>query len=379
VKDRKTQKTKPAPAPDTQRDRRVLHGLACEWQTALDMLDPIYRRSMQMPLFSIREMNSRWGYWSDARHEICLSRRLVDNYSWDCVREVLLHETAHQLAGRVFGASASRPHGPEFQRACRVLGANSRASGSYAPLHDRVFKESTSQTDSVVRRIQKLLALAESRNPHEANAAMAKAHALIVRYNIDWLEHRNQRRFVSVFLGSPALRHPREDYLLANFLQEFYFVYGLWIPAYVLDRGKMGRVLEISGTSENASLAAYAFDVIKRYMDCQWRQYNRTNRLKQHRRSDFAAGIIEGFATKLRRQMDLTLKDSNRCALVKTTDPQLACYVAEKYPRVRTFHKKIADPADRVFHDGIQAGRNLILSKAVTHEKSTKVQLRIEN
>jgi Protein of unknown function (DUF2786)/SprT-like family len=338
------------------------------------MLDPTYRRSLQMPLFSIREMVSRWGYWSDARHEICLSRRLVDNYSWDCVREVLLHEAAHQLAERVFGATASRPHGPEFQQACRVLGANSRASGNYPPLRDRVFKESTSQTETVVRRIQKLLALAASRNPHEANAAMAKAHALIVRYNIDWLEQQNQRRFVSVFLGAPALRHPREDYLLANFLQEFYFVYGLWIPAYVLNRGKMGRVLEISGTTENASLAGYAFDVIKRYMACQWKQYNRTNRFKHHRRSDFAAGIIEGFAAKLRRQMDLTLKGT-RCALVKTTDPQLARYIGEKYPRVRTFHKKIADSADRVFHDGIQAGRNLILSKAVTHKESGKVPL----
>ena len=379
MKTTSNQKTKPVHAADTQRDRRILHGLACEWQTAIDMLDPAYRRSMQMPLFCIREMNSRWGYWSDARHEICISRRLVDNYSWDCVRDVLLHETAHQLAERVFGASTSRPHGPEFQQACRVLGANSRASDSYTPLHDRVFKESTSRTDSVVRRIQKLLALAESRNPHEANAAMAKAHALIVRYNIDWLEQQNQRRFVSVFAGSPALRHPREDCLLANFLQEFYFVYGLWIPAYVLNRGKMGRVLEISGTSENASLAAYAFDVIKRYIDCQWKQYNRSKRFKQHRRSDFAAGIIEGFAAKLRRQMDLTLKNTNRRALVRTIDPQLAHYVAEKYPRVRTFHRKIADPADRVFHDGIQAGRNLILSKAVTHENSSKVQLRIEN
>jgi hypothetical protein len=328
-----------------------------------------------MPLFSIRETNSQWGYWSHARREICLSRRLVDNYSWDCVREVLLHEAAHQLAEWVFGASVSKPHGPEFQRACRLLGANPRASGSYPPLHDRVFKESTRQTDTVVRRIQKLLALAESGNPHEANAAMAKAHALIVRYNINWLEQQNQRRFVSVFLGSPALRHPREDYLLANFLQEFYFVYGLWIPAYVMNRAKMGRVLEVSGTSENVSLAGYAFDVIRRYMDCQWKQYNRTNRFKHHRRSDFAAGIIEGFAAKLRRQMNLTLKDTNRCALVKTTDPQLARYVGEKYPRIRTFHKKIADAADRIFHDGIQAGKNLILSKAVTHEKSGKMHL----
>ncbi len=359
----------------TEGDRRILHGLACEWQTAVDTLDPILQRSLQMPLFSIREMNSRWGYWSDARAEICLSRRLVANYAWDCVREVLLHEMAHQLTARVFGGDWQRPHGPLFQRACRLLGANPRASGTYAPLHDRVFDESAPQTDRMVRRIRKLFALAESRNPHEANAAMAKAHALIVSHNINWLQQQNRRRFVSVFLGSPALRHPREAYLLANFLQEFYFVYGLWIPAYVMDRGKMGRVLEISGTVYNVRMAGYAFDVIKRYMDSQWQHYRRTERLTHHRRSDFAAGIIEGFRAKLRRQMDFTFKDANRYAVVKTTDPQLVQYVHGKYARIRSFHKKIGDSADRVFEAGVRAGRNLILSKAVTHQRSGKIHL----
>ncbi len=59
----------------------------------------------------------------------CLSRNVVLNHSWDAVREILLHEMAHQFAEQVLGASNEPPHGPKFKRACYLLRANPSASG----------------------------------------------------------------------------------------------------------------------------------------------------------------------------------------------------------------------------------------------------------
>ena len=45
-------------------ERRILHGLACEWDGALWTLKTSHRNKMNKPLFSLRDMNGKWGYWS---------------------------------------------------------------------------------------------------------------------------------------------------------------------------------------------------------------------------------------------------------------------------------------------------------------------------
>ncbi|MBN2318808.1 MAG: DUF2786 domain-containing protein, partial [Acidobacteria bacterium] len=212
-----------------QLEHRILHGLGCEWETVLWVLEPHERGMLRKPLISIRDLNSQWGYWSGSKNELCLSRELVLNHGWDSVREVLLHEIAHQYAEQVLGARRERPHGPSFQQACRRLRANPTASGNSRPLRERIAGETEDHHDKIFRRIIKLLSLAQSCNPHEAESAMLKAHELIAKYNIDLSNGSAQRSYTSIFAGKPALRHPREEYHLAHLLQDYYFVHGLWV------------------------------------------------------------------------------------------------------------------------------------------------------
>lgn len=225
-------------------ERRILHGLSCEWEKALGLLSPSQRERMRLPLFSLRDLKNRWGYWSGEKREIVLSRSLVLDHSWDAVREVLLHEMAHQMAAEVLDASQESPHGPQFQLACHLLRANPKASENFRPLDERILRATSPVADKMMLRVKKLLALAGSPDRHEADAAMAKAHQLIAKYNIDQWQREKDRDLTSVFLGQPALRHFPEDYYLANLLLDFYFVAGIWVAAYVPAKGKMGRVLE---------------------------------------------------------------------------------------------------------------------------------------
>ena len=96
-------------------ERGILKGMASEWEAALHNLDPIRRQLIRKPLFAIRDMQTRWGTWSKEKREIALSRQLVLNYPWDSIRDVLLHEMAHQIAQQLFGASRQTPHGPAFK------------------------------------------------------------------------------------------------------------------------------------------------------------------------------------------------------------------------------------------------------------------------
>jgi hypothetical protein len=338
-------------------ERSLLHGLACEWEKSLWVLSPSYRKMMRPPLFSLRDMEDRWGSWSGKKREISLTRNLVLSHPWDAVCEVLRHEMAHQFAEEVFAAHHEPPHGPQFQKACYLLRANPRASGNYKPLDERIRRESSSLEDKIMIRVKKLMALAGSPNQHEAEAAMGKAHELIGKYNLDLLARDENRNFASVFVGRPALRHTPEDYALAHLMQDYYFVRGIWVSAYVLEKGKMGRALEISGAIQNIKMASYVHDFVRRFIHAQWAAYNKDKGLNRYRQTDFAVGIIEGFRSQLEVPPSL--------ALMKMEDPLLRKYLAYKYPRTVRVNRGAARPNKNVLQDGKRIGRRLIIAKGI--------------
>jgi hypothetical protein len=346
-------------------ETRILHGLACEWERAIWILDPAHRKKMRRPLFSLRDLNGRWGTWFGERREISLSRRLVLNYSWASVREVLFHEMAHQMAEEVLGGQRETPHGPFFRRACDLLRANPRASENYQPLDDRISQESLDGEDRILVRVKKLLALAESSNRHEAEAAMAKAHELISKYNLDLLRAEKQKEFISLLVGRRALRHFLEDYALAGLLQDFYFVRGVWVPGYVPEKRKMGRVLEISGTIPNVRIADYVHGYVQRFIAWEWKKYNSDGALNRYRLTDFAQGIIEGFRSKLTAEEQEGRKERTSCTLIKKEDPLLKEYLAYRYPHMATIKTGRGNQDPGVRRDGKRIGKDLVISKGV--------------
>ena len=356
-------------------ERCILQGLACEWETAVLDLDPINRQSIRKPLFAIKELKTQWGNWSPEKREIVLSRRLVMNYPWDSIREVLLHEMAHQIAQQLLGASAQTPHGAAFHQACKILRIQPAASANYQPLQDRIRKHTPNHHDKRMLRVKKLLALAESKNRFEAEAAMTKAHELIARHNIALNHNETKNQYVSIFIGSPALRHHREDYHLANLLQDYYFVSGIWVSAYVISKGKMGRVLEISGTMQNLKLAEYVHGFIVHFIDAQWRKYNQAKKLNRFRKTDFAVGIIEGFRDKLAANIKHAKTQKDIFALIQKGDPQLEQYVKFKYPHTTSLKKTAAQQDARVMHDGKKVGKQLVIARGISERKTGNPRL----
>ena len=356
-------------------ERRVLYGMACEWETALLNLESSQRRFIRRPLFAIKNFQTRWGNWSPQKREIALSWRLVLNYPWDSVRDVLLHEMAHQIAQELFGSSTQTPHGPAFKQACELLRIHTAASADYQPLQDRFVQKQSKPDDKRMRQIKKLLALAESKNRFEADAAMTKAHELIARYNIRIRRQGEKRHFFSIFIGSPALRHPREDYHLANLLQDYYFVSGIWVSAYVVKKGKMGRVLEVSGTVPNLKIAEYVHHFIVDFIDAKWRKYNQAKRLNRFRKTDFAVGVIEGFRGKLASNVVKKNVKKDIFALIQNEDLQLEKYLKFRYPHTVSVKKRAHQQDDRVIHDGKKIGKKLVIARAIYAKKTDIVRL----
>lgn len=355
-------------------EKRILKGISLEWETAAATLNHSSGILLKKPLFSLHEGSRQLGLWDSAKKEISFSRSFVVNHSWDSITEVLLHEMAHQLTDEGFRVRTESPHGPTFKKACRLLRANPAASGSFPPLTERVLDETGSENDKIMYRIKKLFALAQSSNVHEAEAALAKAHSLIRKYNIEMIETDQQRDYVSICVGTPALRRFRESYALANLITEHYFVFGIWVPSYVIDKEKMGRVLEISGTRKNVKIAAYVYDYITRFIDRSWEGYNRDGKHNRHRKTDYATGIIDGFKSKLRQNTIKNNGEENRMTPVIIIDRQLENYTAWKYPNVRNFRRQATGIDEGIVKDGEKAGRKLVISRGITDSPDKRVK-----
>lgn len=351
-------------------EQRILHGLSCEWDNAMFFISFDLRKKMKRPMFILKDMVNKLGDWSHEKREIGLSRSFVLSHSWSDVREVLLHEIAHQLTHEALNVHHETSHGTSFQKACKILNANPKASGAYVPLSKRLFQAAEENCDKISMRIQKLMALAASSNLNEAEAAMIKAHELMKKYETEHIIENRPRDYFSAFAGKPALRHFREDYALAHILMDYYFVKALWVPAYVLEKGKMGRVLELSGTARNLQMAGYVFDFIRQFIQSEWKIYNFGRMLNRQRKTDFASGILSGFRTKLEQESSVNKNDPASLYLVKTEDYRLKQYFSARYPNIRTFQRGSGHSHPKVMSDGAKIGKTLVIRKGITQADS---------
>jgi hypothetical protein len=271
---------------------------------------------------------------------------------------------AHQLAVQSFGGSDETPHGQAFHNACRLLGADPGSRGRYVPLRERLEVKTLHDHDRVMMKIEKLQALAASTNRHEAELAMLRARELAERAHSESLGKRG-RKFVSVFLGRTALRHRREEHFLASLVSDHYLVYGIWAPAFVLDKNRMGNVFEISGAPAQVKMTEYVHDFISRHILAEWDLFRRGRPLGVRRRTDFACGLIGGFRRTLERPVagGKTALQSGALQVVESLDPQLRQYLRYRYPRRRTIQRRNLTHHGGTWNAGRKAGEKLVIHR----------------
>jgi len=140
-----------------------------------------FRGALMAPAIELNISESVLGRWLHATRTLEISRPLLLAQPWGVVVEVLKHEMAHQYVSEVLGAEDEAPHGAAFRDTCRRHGIDARATGM--PTENAVFADD--KEARMVERIARLLALAESPNVHEAEAATLAAQRLMLKYNLE--------------------------------------------------------------------------------------------------------------------------------------------------------------------------------------------------
>jgi hypothetical protein len=294
------------------------------------------------------------GRWLPNTRTLEISRPLVLQHPWGAVIEVLKHEMAHQYVHEVLGETSQTPHGPAFRDACARLGVDAGASG----VPDSA---AAGAQEKVVERIARLLALGESANRHEAEAAMAAAQRLMLKHNLEVAQTAAGYDYGFSHLGRPTGRVGEHERLVAMILGKHFFVEAIWIPVYRALEGKRGNVLEICGNRANLVIAEYVHGFLHATAASLWRDHKRARGIASDReRRVFLAGVMIGFADKLVRQS----AKSRGEGLIWVKDGDLAGYFRRRHPYVRHVRHTGQRRTD-AWADGRAAGRRIVLHKPV--------------
>lgn len=325
-----------------------------------------FRGALVMPQLVLVSSRARLGRWVEATRTIEVSRALVLEQAWGVVVEVLKHELAHQYVTEVIGERVETAHGPTFRKVCERLGIDAAASGMPAPkAHDGA--PSAGDRGKVGARIARLLALAESPNVHEAEAAMAAAQRLLLKHNIELREARAAEGYAWKHLGKPTGRTTESERILSLILGKHFFVETIWVPVYRPLEGKRGSILEACGTPENLEIAEYVHGYLVATAERLWREHKVAQGIRSDRdRRTFLAGVMSGMSEKLSRET----KRSEEAGLVWIADGDLDNYFRRRHPHVR--HVRYAGQRrSEAYAHGREAGQKIVIHRGM-HERATE-------
>lgn len=316
-----------------------------------------FKGSLRLPQFELVPSRARLGRWIPDTRIIELSRPLVLEQPWGVVVEVLKHEMAHQYVEEVLGERGESAHGPRFRAVCTKLGIDAAASGMPVPEP----RAAQAEQGKVGERIARLLALAESPNVHEAEAAMAAAQRLLLKHNLDLRSTRMAQGYTWRHLGEATGRTTEAERVLSLILGKHFFVEAIWVPVYRPALGKRGSVLEICGTPENVEIAEYVHGYLVQTAARLWMEHKVEQGIFSNReRRTFLAGVMSGMSEKLSREA----KKSASAGMVWVADGDLDDFFRRRHPHVRHVRYAGQRRTDAYAH-GREAGKKIVIHKGV--------------
>jgi len=333
-----------------------------------------FKDKMRLPHLCLSSSEGILGQWKGGFYRsLSISMILIHDHRWGYVQEVLFHEMAHQYVEEVLGILEERPHGETFKAVCLEHGIDPSATGRVQPWLARRKKSAikSSENHKMIDKVNKLLALAQSTNAHEAQNAMAKAQAFLLKHNLSLLETQTERKYTHKQIGRVGRRNPIRS-IISAILSRFFFVEAIWTFGYDPDEDRSGRVLEICGTPENVEMAEYVYDYLQNTSELLWTAHKKKEQISENRhRRTFIYGLLDGFYKKLEGRMS----ENGSKNLVWKGDPQLAIFTRRRNPRLVRSSSKYSRSCKDAYRSGVTQGHNLVIHKGIHEERNGGVKL----
>lgn len=303
----------------------------------------------------VYEGGSDLGHFNPTYYQIALNRKLIYQAKDSVLRDILKHELAHYLTFLEYGAVQA--HGPEFRETCQRYGfPDEIAFASMNLEHANLSKEGDIDSERILEKVKKLLQLAQSSNPHEAELATVKANALLLRHNLDHMNLNNDDE--PVYLDRVLVQKRKDAKISA-----IYDMLRHFIVKTVISYGKNSCCLEVSGSLTNVKLAVYVGNFLDKEFEHLWALAKREHGLQGLRaKNSFFLGIAKGFDEKMKESKEnLSASDRKSLMVVEKDLTEKTKMIYRRLSFTRT-NNDIDSHAGAV---GIQSGKNLSIRPGV--------------
>lgn len=315
-----------------------------------------FRNSFSYPLVVVVYNNkSMLGYFNPDFYEMGFHESLM-HVSRDQLHNIIRHELGHYLTFILHGPFA-QAHGNEFKGLCQRFGWSEEVSRATVCL-EGAQEAAQKEESTVLRKVQKLLALSTSSNKNEAELAMIKSQQLLLKHNLD-IKFIEQEEEEKVYLKR-ILEQKKENAKMRSIgrILETFFVNT------IIHRGSDYTYLEIVGTAVNLEIAEYVAAFLDKELDKQWDETRKEHLYLKGiiAKNSFFEGVAKGYCLKigeLNKQ-----HDEPTCQSLMVIEKQLNEAKEMVYPHLR-FVKRSGNRCGFSSALGESVGKQLSINPAL--------------
>ena len=317
--------------------------------------------NISTPIIRIAPLQSAWGQWSTQPRMITIAKRLIEDYPWTSVIEVLKHEMAHQMVSELH--NSDEQHGELFRQCARQLAMSDWAMRANFEIDDKVY---ASELDSLannenpaLRRVRKLLALGQSKEEHEAALAMQKAREISLKHNLKSVGKCDDECVMHV-INTRSRRIKSEQLAICGLLMTHFPVYAILNSMYDASEGISHRVIELYGNLTDIKTAEYVYYYLLNQMQQHWRVAKHTEKCK----SSYYRGLIAGFDAKLASN-----KPTGQ-ALIVDLQARAKHFATSRCPKTHATTSQSRRSSYHSYGAGFAVGKQLDIRKGVTQSNT---------
>jgi len=223
--------------------------------------------------------------------------------------------------------------------------------------------------EKLVKKIQKLLALSESSNEHEAQSAMLKAQELLIKHKLSLKEVKEFK----TYNDSIKEKKTKISFKKAKWKAELASLVGDNFGCYVFFKTRYSHTITFFGKEEDIIVCnimlEYAVDCINNAVKKLRYQYLKEGYSTKGIENDYAMGFINGLSEKFEEQ-----KQANQeWGLILLKDEE----VTKEYNKI-DFRGKVDTNTsfqghNEAYFQGLKDGKKFSISDRITEEESTDI------
>ncbi len=322
------------------------------------------RLKLRPPVIRLSRSGTRLGAWSGTKREISLGSAFIARHEWPVVLQIFKHEMAHQLCAELWGI-ARAGHGPDFRRACAILGVESLFQGASVDLDAGLqltlqARERPDPQQRLHARVRKLLALADSDNEHEAALALARASALLTRHRLDAAAMHEQASFAHESINTGQQLMPAHRSAICSLLLAHFAVRVIIASTYDQHRNIRVKTVELLGRSQDVAAASHCYHFLEERLATLWRtQRHRFGMRGKQAKNSYLLGLLAGFRQTLAEADPNAAQTPCPAGALALSEKHLELFVEKRFPRLRARRRTGAQVARAPYNAALREGRQL--------------------